>query len=511
MKPGFFCLPRHDPTLLADVIRRVQPSLVKFWISSTSAGQVRAWRESSPSTVFLAVDGGIGDNPEKNSLDFDLKAKAREHVSAWCRWRDQGFGSLYMTYNEPPVWSGKEYRKRLVEYTAEALRQAHAAGINLCIFNFSVAWPKAVLDDENWWPEFEPAIKEMRAGDYLGLHEYWPRQGPLDLAVYPWMAGKHRLCPYNVPILISECGLDQATVEGGANRGWRLYLSAEQYVEQLKQYHATLDPRVKGTAIFLLDYENNVWESFDLRYCASLLTAEGWDRPNPMAAPAKVLLPLDNPRVTQWFGENPGYYKQFGVAGHNGIDFGCAVGTPIKTVAAGKVFKIRKDTGGYGWSVWINHGWGVTLYAHLSAINVQAQQDVSAGQTIALSGNTGNSTGPHLHFGMRIYGTHNVAMNDWIDPKAMLGLGATTPSSAPAPEIAVPEDAIRNAIWNKIGTDGVIAYNPDAAFAKKAREWKLGAPLTNEHDIGEYRAQGFAGGIVFARIGDWSNVKRLDY
>jgi hypothetical protein len=201
MKPGFFCLPRHDPTLVGNVIRQVQPSLVKFWVSSTSAGQVRAWRESSPSTIFLAVDGGIGDNPEKNNLDFDLKAKAREHVSAWCRWRDQGFGSLYMTYNEPPVWSGKEYRKRLVEYTAEALRQAHAAGINLCIFNFSVAWPKAVLDDENWWPEFEPAIKEMRAGDYLGLHEYWPRQGPLDLAVYPWMAGKHRLCPYNVPII----------------------------------------------------------------------------------------------------------------------------------------------------------------------------------------------------------------------------------------------------------------------------------------------------------------------
>jgi hypothetical protein len=66
---------------------------------------------------------------------------------------------------------------------------------------------------------------------------------------------------------------------------------------------------------------------------------------------------------------------------------------------------------------------------------------------------------------------------------------------------------MRNAAWNQLG----IPFNPEAAFAKYAREQKLGNPVTTEFDVSGYRAQGFAGGIVYAKIGDWANIHVLTW
>ncbi len=68
--------------------------------------------------------------------------------------------------------------------------------------------------------------------------------------------------------------------------------------------------------------------------------------------------------MTQWYGENAAYYRQFGVAGHNGIDFGIVTGTPLRSVAAGRVTRVQKLSDGYGWNVIVNHGWSQSLYAH---------------------------------------------------------------------------------------------------------------------------------------------------
>lgn len=67
--------------------------------------------------------------------------------------------------------------------------------------------------------------------------------------------------------------------------------------------------------------------------------------------------------------------------------------------------------------------------------------------------------------------------------------------------------AIREESWRQVG----VAFNRDSAFARYARERTLGAPLTNEYDAGKYRAQGFTGGIVYARIGDWANVRHVSW
>lgn len=85
---------------------------------------------------------------------------------------------------------------------------------------------------------------------------------------------------------------------------------------------------------------------------------------------------------------------------HNGIDYATSVGTPVIASANGVIMATSTGwSGGYGNQIVVSHGNGVaTRYAHLSSVKVSSGQTVSQGQLIGYSGNSGNSTGPHLHF-----------------------------------------------------------------------------------------------------------------
>lgn len=104
--------------------------------------------------------------------------------------------------------------------------------------------------------------------------------------------------------------------------------------------------------------------------------------------------------ITQRFGSNPAQYAKFGLRGHNGIDFGCPTGTQIVSAADGLVIETGYDPTGYGYYIKVKHDGYLTLYAHLSQIIAKQGEQVLAGELIGLSGNTGNSTGAHLHFGV---------------------------------------------------------------------------------------------------------------
>ena len=83
---------------------------------------------------------------------------------------------------------------------------------------------------------------------------------------------------------------------------------------------------------------------------------------------------------------------------HKGIDLAVNIGTPIRVTANG-IVEFSGYKGGYGRTVVVNHGYGFkTLYAHLQKMKVKKGQVVTKGDTIAISGNTGRSTGPHLHY-----------------------------------------------------------------------------------------------------------------
>ncbi len=84
-----------------------------------------------------------------------------------------------------------------------------------------------------------------------------------------------------------------------------------------------------------------------------------------------------------------------------------------------------------------------------------------------------------------------------------------TPDVPADPPKVYPEgvSGIRQAAWDTVG----INYNPEAAFSRYAREHGLAIPLTNEFDVNGYRCQGFVGGIVYAKIGDWGNVQHATW
>lgn len=104
-------------------------------------------------------------------------------------------------------------------------------------------------------------------------------------------------------------------------------------------------------------------------------------------------------------GGGKGISQYFG-GKHTGVDYMADVGTPVRAVLSGKVIVIGTGwNGGYGNQIIVDHGGGrTTRYAHLSSFKVSIGEVVSQGQAIAGSGNTGRSTGPHLHFELIING-----------------------------------------------------------------------------------------------------------
>lgn len=131
--------------------------------------------------------------------------------------------------------------------------------------------------------------------------------------------------------------------------------------------------------------------------------------------------PVDNVVITQYFGNTPFSSKNpqvYNGSGHNGLDFGIKTGTPIYAASSGTVLGTGDtDTAcngvSYGKWVLIKHANGLsTLYAHLSVIQVKAGDVLSSRQQLALSGNTGYSTGPHLHF--TVYASEAVEITNYV-------------------------------------------------------------------------------------------------
>ena len=110
-----------------------------------------------------------------------------------------------------------------------------------------------------------------------------------------------------------------------------------------------------------------------------------------------------NYRITSYFGNRP--HPIYGYASnHSGMDIGCATGSSVVAANDGTVI-LSGWYGAYGNCVIIDHGGGiVTVYGHHSKNLVKEGDKVTRGQQIALSGNTGMSTGPHLHFEVRVNG-----------------------------------------------------------------------------------------------------------
>lgn len=169
--------------------------------------------------------------------------------------------------------------------------------------------------------------------------------------------------------------------------------------------------------------------------------------PQPSTSPVPTLVhPVGDARyriVTQPYGVNGDYYQQFTIdgvplLGHEGIDFGTPAGTRIVAVAAGRVTEVGDQSPkGYGKWVKVVHAWGESVYAHLSQQSVRVGDSVQSGQLLGLSGSTGNSSGPHLHFGLRVNPyNRSDGWGGYIDPAPYLNATTTPVLVAPATSYA---------------------------------------------------------------------------
>jgi len=146
---------------------------------------------------------------------------------------------------------------------------------------------------------------------------------------------------------------------------------------------ATDTKLAKGDVIFIPDIENEISDIFTPkrrpRYSSNFLAGY-------------FLKPVNGCRKTQ------------GLHGYNGIDMACKLGTALLASAQGKVLVAKSSgyNGGYGKMIIISHPNGTqTLYSHLSRVDVNMGENILQGQIIGATGNTGRSTGPHLHFEIR--------------------------------------------------------------------------------------------------------------
>lgn len=140
--------------------------------------------------------------------------------------------------------------------------------------------------------------------------------------------------------------------------------------------------------------------------------------------------PVDSLTFTSNFGVRSDPFRG-GAAMHAGVDIPGPIGTPIYATADGVVGRAER-VGGYGNLVEIEHGRGLqTRYGHLSAILVSAGQKVTRGQLIARMGSTGRSTGPHLHYEVRMDGH---AMN----PMPFLQSASYLAAMQAAPKVVAP-------------------------------------------------------------------------
>lgn len=165
--------------------------------------------------------------------------------------------------------------------------------------------------------------------------------------------------------------------------------------------------------------------------------------------------------ISQRYGERPEYYKQFGLAGHEGVDFATPVGTPVVAPFNGVILRdsVDKDYGNY-LVIWDPVQKCAVWYCHLSNTQVQTGQQVTRGQVVGHTGNTGNSTGPHLHVNFVETDSSGNRLNtkngfqgflNILDPNLVswnLGDGNTPPPPPPPPP--PPDDTTEDPQYSQL-------------------------------------------------------------
>lgn len=466
--------------------------------NAVNFGIARTIRDLSPSTLIL-----LRAQADNWSLDAGVVDFAYRSMTIADPYQAAGLCDFLLPPNEPIVWNDVDAR-RLNTQMVQCAELYKSSGYSTGAYNFSVGNPDYPL-----WPYLQDGI--AASNGWLFLHQYGAPNMQRDAEN---LSLRHRkVWPLLRPdvqamlkIGVTECFIDLGigrAPDGEPTAGgyhalrnptednlWWIRnltqqldwydaeLAKDQYVEFVTGFGYAMEEPWNGLGFDVAK------EDPDREYFNNWMKVGGTPIPKPDPEPepapfAFEVYPLPSVApISQAFGVNPDYYRQFNLPGHEGIDLAVPIGMPVLSVSAGTIAS-ASSTGNYGRHVRVTHadGWQ-TLYAHLSAIAAQVGQSVDAGDVLGNSGSSGNTTGPHLHFGLKHLGFTYTSPNGTVwpfnifDATDLLEAVAVTGGEI----MRTPGQRVAAGV-RSIGVD----FLADSAFFEKARALGLKYPLGQEY------------------------------
>ena len=459
----------HHRTADFDYMKALRPGVIK--IVNPDPDQVkRALEAIDPGGYVWLRDHPLSE--QKNDAMTQPAATGTRHANEWHDKLVNRFKDVFdpdriivSGINEPFVRNEAE-ETACREYNLALLNRATELGFRVAALNLSVGWPRNLGPDmPPYWKPFLPLEAAInRGGHFLATHEYWyadPDESwskvvPANSPAFGWLAFRINYCPLQVPIIIGECGMEKLVDmtrwqnEGQPAKGWISNISAKAYAEQLWRYADKLQPNVVAVLPFTTDWGSHDFQTMDTLDAHGDITARRHNQTWPVSFPVEPQhhdrefgedaqpppvdpsptgyhppYPFDLARFVRGFGSTPT---------HGGTDISMVTGTPLYAMADGVVAWSDVDTaanGGYGEYVRIYYpalGFD-SFYGHMSKRLVKTGDNVVAGQQVGLSGNTGNSTGPHLHLEIRLKDQHADNPLHAYDPKSFYGRGRVDPQA----------------------------------------------------------------------------------
>ncbi len=389
-----------NPPENVDLLPSVPNVLVRFWSDDVAAGY-----------IARGYEGG--------------RAYVRDYIDRFRR--VQARGKVLELWNEPDCNSNEGLRN-LNNATLGAITEANAQGITLCVLNIAEGNPhdngigKASV--AAWkWNELRSCIgAAVQTGHYLGRHCYWRPEvegptgrwhalGRLESDID--MLRNLGVDVDHLKVLVNEWGIDGGIAGHPPVQGWKVLTDPDTYRAQIVEgeAHARHIPQVQALMLFTSGYEGQ-WATYDhdAPFCGSLIqplrALDSAPVTPPESASPRLHLPIKRADIARNADGSLRITQRFNPPAHYGIDYSCVVGKPVYAAIDGTAHcETQTKNGvmtGFGRYVRLEDGKGTYVYtAHLDAFAIYDRTQVHAGDLIGYSGNTGNSTGPHLHFEVR--------------------------------------------------------------------------------------------------------------
>jgi len=295
-------------------MRQLDPAWVN--IHQPSARAIQQVQDAAPNARIMLRSWDIDDHDgdRKREMYADPRGAARKHLEMWRAkwdelvtemhrngWRAETDRWYISLVNEPDP----AYVPQVVEYSAEAMFIVRGTLIRLGLVASSVGTFAKPSEGDYGWTQFIPLEKPINDGGHILIaHEYWQPEGPSFGEDGGNLAWRHHSIPLDVPILIRESGANgyiYGRYSENDDSGWQKTVKDEhgnpdpyKYAEQVKEFIEGCDTRVKGVLLYMLDFHDDQWWSFNTQPAMHQLLAIKDARPrkpSPFAKPVETHLP----------------------------------------------------------------------------------------------------------------------------------------------------------------------------------------------------------------------------